>query len=44
MEESPNIQQGNISTLPDEDGTIMVYGFVQITDVQTGEILVNVRS
>lgn len=30
--------------LPDEDGTVMVYGFVQIKDLDTGEIIVNVRS
>ena len=30
--------------LPDEDGTVMVYGFVQIKDTQTGEILVSTRS
>ena len=34
----------NDDTLPDEDGTVMVYGFVQIKDAQTGEILVSTRS
>jgi hypothetical protein len=32
------------NTLPDEDGTVMVYGFVQIKDAQTGDILVSTRS
>lgn len=31
------------ATLPDEDGTVMVYGFVQIRDTETGEILVQQR-
>lgn len=31
-------------SLPDEDGTVMVYGFVQIKDLDTGEVIVNVRS
>jgi hypothetical protein len=34
----------NDDTLPDEDGTVMVYGFVQIKDTQTGDILVSTRS
>jgi len=34
----------NDDTLPDEDGTVMVYGFVQIKDAQTGDILVSTRS
>ena len=32
------------NNLPDEDGTVMVYGFMQIKDAQTGEILVSTRS
>ena len=32
------------SKLPDEDGTVMVYGFVQIKDAQTGEVLVSTRA
>jgi hypothetical protein len=30
--------------LPDEDGTVMVYGFLQIRDFQTGQVLVSTRS
>jgi len=30
-------------TLPDEDGVVMIYGFVQIKDAETGEILVSKR-
>jgi len=30
--------------LPDEDGTVMVYGFLQIKDAQTGQVLVNTRA
>ena len=29
---------------PDEDGTILVYGFLVIKDVGTGEILVSTRA
>jgi len=32
------------TTLPDEDGTVMVYGFLQIRDAQTGQVLVNTRA
>jgi len=32
------------SQLPDEDGTVMIYGFLQIRDAQTGQVLVNVRA
>jgi len=30
--------------LPDEDGTVLVYGFLQIKDHQTGQVLVSTRS
>jgi len=30
--------------LPDEDGTVMIYGFLQIKDAQTGQVLVNTRA
>ena len=30
--------------LPDEDGTVMVYGFLQIKDAETGEVLVRTRA
>ena len=30
--------------LPDEDGTVIVYGFLKITDAQTGQVLVSTRS
>jgi len=29
---------------PDEDGTVLVYGFVQIKDKKTGAVLVSTRS
>jgi hypothetical protein len=31
-------------TQPDEDGTVMVYGFLQIKDAKTGEVLISTRS
>jgi hypothetical protein len=30
--------------LPDEDGTVLVYGFLKITDAQTGQVLVSTRA
>jgi hypothetical protein len=36
--DQPDIKQ------PDEDGTVMVYGFLQIKDAKTGEVLVSTRS
>ena len=30
--------------LPDEDGTVMIYGFLQIRDAQTGQVLVSTRA
>jgi hypothetical protein len=30
--------------LPAEDGTVMIYGFLQIKDAQTGQVLVNTRA
>jgi hypothetical protein len=44
MQGNVHVPNDNTNKLPDEDGTIMVYGFVQIKDLDTGEIIVNVRS
>ena len=45
MIDKPNVPNEKVDkSLPDEDGTVMVYGFVQIKDLDTGEIIVNVRS
>jgi hypothetical protein len=30
--------------LPDEDGTVLIYGFVQIKDYQTGQVIVSTRT
>ena len=35
--------QKDQTQLPDEDGIVMVYGFVQIKDAVSGEILVQQR-
>jgi hypothetical protein len=44
MQDNVHVSNDKTNKLPDEDGTIMVYGFVQIKDLDTGEIIVNVRS
>jgi hypothetical protein len=30
--------------VPDEDGTVLIYGFLQIKDAKTGQVLVSTRS
>ena len=44
MQDQNNDQIKSNEKLPDEDGTVMVYGFVQIKDPKTGEVLVSTRS
>jgi hypothetical protein len=44
MQDQKNDQPAPDDKLPDEDGTVMVYGFVQIKDAKTGEVLVSTRS
>lgn len=44
MRNNAQVPTTNHNKLPDEDGTVMIYGFVQIKDLDTGEIIVNVRS
>jgi len=44
MQDTPNNQETPQTRLPDEDGSVMVYGFLMIKDAKTGEILVSTRS
>jgi hypothetical protein len=44
MQDTPDTAQTEQPILPDEDGVVMVYGFVQIKDAVTGEIIVSTRS
>ena len=44
MQETPKSDSNVKDKLPDEDGTVMVYSFVQIKDKKTGEVLVSTRS
>lgn len=44
MRDNVQVPNEKNKQLPDEDGTVMIYGFVQIKDLDTGEIIVNVRS
>jgi hypothetical protein len=44
MRDNVQVPDEKNKKLPDEDGTVMIYGFVQIKDLDTGEIIVNVRS
>jgi hypothetical protein len=44
MQDQNNDQTKSDEKQPDEDGTVMVYGFVQIKDAKTGEVLVSTRS
>jgi len=44
MQENPKSDGKQKDKLPDEDGTVLVYGFVQIKDKNTGKVLVSTRS
>lgn len=44
MQDKMSQKNSKADKLPDEDGTVLVYGFVQIRDKRTGEVLVNTRS
>jgi len=44
MQDQNNDEPNPKEQHPDEDGTVMVYGFVQIKDAKTGEVLVSTRS
>jgi hypothetical protein len=44
MQDAPKNEDAVKTTLPDEDGAVMIYGFLVIKDADTGEILVSTRS
>jgi hypothetical protein len=44
MQDNMPKKDSKADKLPDEDGTVLVYGFVQIRDKKTGEVLVSTRS
>jgi hypothetical protein len=44
MQDQSTDQKDKAEKLPDEDGSVMIYGFVQIKDAQTGEVLVSTRA
>lgn len=44
MQENTKPDADKKERLPDEDGTVIVYGFVQITDKNTGRVLVSTRA
>jgi hypothetical protein len=44
MQEQNNDQPKPKEKQPDEDGTVMVYGFLQIKDAQTDQVLVSTRA
>lgn len=44
MEDTPVNPTDQTASLPDEDGVVMIYGFLVIRDTETGEVIVNTRA
>jgi len=44
MEDKPQDQAPISDTHADEDGTVLVYGFVVIKDLDTGAVLLSMRA
>lgn len=44
MQESQQAEIMQEDKKPDEDGTVLIYGFLQIKDADTGEVLLTTRA